>query len=176
MNIIDILSIALALSLDAVAISITNSIKTSNNNIKEYLIMSFSFGIFQMIMPIIGYLISYTFYKELESISNILSFIILFYLGISMIIKKETENQININIKNLFIYSIITSIDALSIGITLSFQNNNIIISSIIIGVVTFILCLLASILGNYFKKKYRRLSYIIGGILLIIISIKIII
>ena len=126
-----------------------------------------------MIMPIIGYLLSYSIYRNISMFNNIISFIILLIIGITMI--KENNNKTynnSLNIKELILLSIATSIDALSIGITLSLSKVNIISSSLIIGIITFILSFIGSIIGYKLGSKYQ-LSYI-GGILLIIIGIRI--
>lgn len=175
MNLLDIISIGFALSMDAVAVNISRSTTLKELKLKDYLIPSLFFGLFQMIMPLIGYLISYAFYNKIKSISNILTFIILMYLGLSLF-KKKNSIIFDLNIKELLFLSLITSIDALTIGITLSMQNKSIIPSSIIIGLITFLLCNISTYIGFYFGNKHERVGFIIGGIILIIIALKTII
>lgn len=172
MNIIEIVLIGLSLSMDAFTISIGKGIKT--NNFKIGLITVIFFSLFQFIMPIIGYYFGNMLSERIINYHSYFSSILLIIIGILMIKENEIDEFDNkLNIKELILLSIATSIDALVIGISFSFIKINIIISSIIIGLITFIICMIGYNLGNLFNKKCRQYSNLIGGITLIIIGIK---
>lgn len=157
--------------MDASSASITKSLGVKNRKKEKAIIIASFFAIFQTIMPIIGYFLGNIFSSRISIISKYIAFILLLYIGINMIINKDEYNT-KINFKELIILSIATSIDALIMGITFSFLRVNILISSLIIGIITFIMCTISFLLGsklNIDKKK----SQILGGIILIILGIK---
>ena len=171
MNIIELLLISLSLSMDAFTISICKGLR--NTNSKTGLVISFSFGLFQFIMPILGFYLGNIISNRLISYQSYLSSIILITIGILMIKEdKITELDYKLKFSELIFLSIATSIDAFVIGISFSFIKINIIYSSIIIGIITFILCLVGYFLGYLFHNKTHQ-SNIIGGITLIILGIK---
>ena len=174
MNIIDIILIALSLSMDALTVSICKGITIKNNKLHKSLIISIFFGLFQTIMPIIGYKFGSLF--NIDKIDHWISFIILSIIGFKMIkdaILKEDNYDNKLDIKTLILLSIATSIDALVIGISFSFLKVNIILSSIIIGTVTFILCFIGSYLSSKFTPSSRNYQ-IVGGLTLFAIGLKI--
>lgn len=172
MNIIEIVLIGLSLSMDAFTISICKGIK--DNNIKNGLITISFFALFQFIMPILGFYIGNILSDKIINYHSYFSSILLIVIGILMI-KSDKIDEINnkFNYKELFLLSIATSIDALVIGISFSFIKENIFTSSIIIGIITFIICFIGYYIGSLFNKKAHQYANIIGGIILIIIGIK---
>lgn len=173
MNILEIILIGISLSMDAFTISICKGLK--NNNQKDGLTITFFFALFQFIMPIIGFYLGNIFTERIINYHNYFSAILLIIIGILMI-KEDKINELNekLNYQELFFLSIATSIDALVIGISFSFNNSRILISSLIIGFITFIICNIGYYLGHLFHKKIHQYSGIIGGITLILIGIKI--
>lgn len=176
MNNLSIILTSVALAMDAFAVSL--SIGLGQNKIKLFkaLKVGLWFGLFQGIMPLIGYLLSYKLNNLTLSINNFIGFLILFILGINMIIdsfKKEENNLLNLNFKTMFILSIATSIDALAVGISFTLLNINIIYLVIIISIITFILSFIGVFIGKFLGKKYKTKMILIGGIILIIIAIK---
>ena len=172
MKIIEIILIGLSLAMDAFTVSICKGLK--DNNINTGIIISIFFSIFQFIMPILGFYLGNLLSNKIIYYQSYLSSIILITIGILMI-KEDKINDLDgkLNIKELFLLSIATSIDAFVIGISLSFVKTNIIYSSIIIGIITFIMSLLGYFLGNLFNKKTQQYSNIVGGITLILLGIK---
>ncbi len=172
MNKIEIILIALSLAMDAFTISICKGIK--NNNIKVGLITIISFAIFQFIMPILGYYLGNILSNKIINYHSYFSSILLIIIGILMI-KQDNIDELNIelNIKELILLSIATSIDALVVGISFSFIKTNILLSSSIIGFITLIVCAIGYYLGSLLNKKCHQYANIIGGITLIIIGIK---
>ena len=172
MNIFEIILIGLSLSMDAFAVSIILGLK--NNNTKTGIITSLFFGLFQFIMPILGYLLGNILSEKIINYQSYFSIIILISIGISMLFEKNNLVTYNkLSIKELFFLSIATSIDAFAIGISFSFLKTNILFSTIIIGIITFIISFIGYFLGHLFNKKAHQYANIIGGITLIIISIK---
>ena len=172
MNIIVVIIIGLSLGMDAFTISICKGL--NNSSLRQGLTISLLFAIFQFIMPIIGYFLGNIISDKIINYHSYFSAILLIIIGILMIKEdKIDELDSKLNFKELILLSIATSIDALVIGISFSFIKTNIIISSLIIGIITFIMCIIGYFLGNLFQKKAHQYSGIIGGITLILLGIK---
>lgn len=172
MNITLIILIGLSLSMDAFTISVCKGLKSKN--MKNGLITILFFSFFQFIMPILGYYLGNILSNRIINYHSYFSSILLIIIGILMI-KEEKIDEIDykLNYKELIILSIATSIDAFVIGISFSFITINIFISSLIIGLITFIMCYIGYNLGNLFNEKAHQYANIIGGITLILIGIK---
>lgn len=146
----------------------------SNKTLKNRIIISLFFGFFQALMPIIGYFIGYKLSDIISIFSSYIAFIFLFIIGLNMIINKDNINNKLLDLKSLITLSILTSIDAFFIGISLAFLHANIIVSSLIIGFITFTICFIGTFLGKILRSKLGNKSKILGGVLLILIAIKI--
>lgn len=178
MGIIELIIISISLAMDAFSASICKGLGEKNINLKNSLIVGGYFGFFQSLMPIIGYYLGNLLSDKIRAIDHFLAFILLVYIGISMIKEVKEKKEINnqLNFKEMIVLSIATSIDALIIGITLSFLDINIWLSILIIGIITLILTTIAYNIGSYFGLKYQKKAQIIGGSILIIMGIKILI
>lgn len=178
MSIVELILIGIGLGMDACSVAICKGLSMNKKDYKKAIIISLYFSIFQFIMPIIGYYFGYIFGNNLKIYSHLISFILLILLGINMI--KESFNKDhdilddNVNFKVMLIPSIATSIDALSIGITFSLLDINIFISCILIFIITFILSFIGTIIGQIFGIKYKNKSLILGGVILMIMGLKI--
>lgn len=172
MNILEIILVGLSLSMDAFTISITKGL--INTRIKTGLIISFFFGLFQFIMPIIGYYVGNNFSEKIINYNPYISMVLLITIGILIIKEKEEIIDNNLKFTELITLALATSIDALVIGISFSFLKVSILSSSIIIGIITFLICFLGYYLGNKFNKKVGKYSNLIAGSILIILGIKI--
>ena len=172
MDKLEIVLIGLSLAMDAFTISICKGLK--DNNIKTGLITTIFFSLFQFFMPIIGFYIGNIISDKIIYYHSYFSSIILIIIGILMI-KEDKINELDnkLNYKELVFLSIATSIDAFAIGISFSFIKTSILSSSLIIAIITFIMCLFGYYLGNLLNKKCHQYANIIGGITLIIIGIK---
>lgn len=164
--------------MDAFAISICKGLSMKEINWKKTRVVSTYFSIFQAIMPIIGYFLGSSFDKYLISFDHWIIFSILSIIGVNMI-KDAFKEQVvkkndNTDFKTMIVLAIATSIDALAVGVTFAFLDSNIIIASSIIGIVTFVLSFIGVIIGNKFGYRYQEKSEIFGGVILIIIGIKI--
>ena len=174
--------IGVSVSIDAFAVSISSGLKLNKLNINKLVLIPITFGVFQFAMTLLGYLLSSFLINNrfIFKYINFIAFFVLLFLGLKMIFldkKKESEYITNISFKELLIEGVSTSIDALSIGLTLYNQNIIIaIINSIFIGIITFGICLIGIILGKFYGIKYKKDASVLGGIILIIIGFKIII
>ena len=177
MTILELLLIAVSLSIDAFTVSICKGLNDNKHKIKNAFIISLFFGLFQGIMPIIGYYLGNIFTDRIIYYNPYISTILLISIGI--LIFKEDENidtNNKIKIGELFLLSIATSIDALVIGISFSFLKVNISLSSFIIAIITFIICFIGYFIGNSLNSKISKYSNRIAGIILISLGIKILI
>lgn len=170
----NILILSISLSLDAFSVSICKGLSIKRINKKDILKVGLYFGIFQAIMPLIGYFLGISFYRYINNVSGIIAFILLSFIGISMIKESFEVEELNdsLDFKEMIMLSIATSIDALVVGITLGILKTNIFISILVIGLITFINSCIGVIIGNRFGSKYTKLS-ILGGIILILLGLK---
>ncbi|MDI6861204.1 MAG: manganese efflux pump MntP family protein [Caldisericia bacterium] len=178
LNIVSILLIGIALSMDAFAVGLSCGITKRRFNFNYPFKISFSFGFFQFGMVVIGYLIGIRLLNFIKDYDHWVAFFILFFVGIKMIyesFKNECEKKINIdNFITLLILSIATSIDAFAVGISLSLLKIKILFPSIFIGITTFTLTLISIYSGFFLGKIFKRGAEIFGGLILISIGIKI--
>lgn len=174
----ELILIAIALAMDSVAVSIATGSKYKKINILTILKISLFFGIFQGLMPLIGYYAGGLFSSFIDSIDHFIAFGILVFLGYKMIkeaMENDFEDEIsNLKNKTLLILAIATSIDALAIGITFSFQEVDIFYAIFLITSITFVLCLIAIYIGKYLGGYLEDKAEYLGGIILIILGFKI--
>ena len=180
MNICEIILIGIGLAMDAFAVCICKGLSLKRIEKGKQLEISTYFSVFQAIMPLIGYLIGLTFNNSIQKFDHWVSFFLLCVIGINMI-KESFDNDIEkknnkIDIKTLLLLAIATSIDALAVGVTFAFLKTNILLSILIIGIITFILCMAGIKIGIKFGDKLHGRAEIVGGIILILIGFKILI
>ncbi len=179
MGILEIIFIGLGLAMDAFAVSVCKGLSMKKLNWKKAIIIGLYFGIFQMLMPVIGYGLGTAFESFVTSIDHWIAFILLVLIGGNMIkeaFSKESSESCNdcVDFKTMLILAIATSIDALAVGITFAFLQTNIILAVAIIGIVTFILSLIGVKIGNTFGNKYEKKAEFVGGFILVLIGLKI--
>lgn len=178
MGIIEIVLIAIGLAMDAFAVSVCKGLSMKKMNWKKGCIVALYFALFQAIMPTIGFLLGTTFTELVTQIDHWLTFILLVVIGANMLkeaFSKENERlNDEVNFKTMIILALATSIDALAIGITFAFLNVNLLFSISIIGIITFVLSLIGVKIGNTFGYKYEKKAEAFGGIILILLGIKI--
>ena len=178
MTILEILLIAIGLAMDAFAVSICKGLSMKKMNWKKALIVGAYFGIFQALMPIMGYFLGSTFEDLVTHIDHWIAFVLLVAIGGNMLKEAFANNSENCNdnvdFRTMSILAIATSIDALAVGITFAFLQADIWISATIIGIVTFIISIIGVKIGNRFGNKYERRAETVGGFILIFMGIKI--
>ena len=178
MGIFEIIGIGIGLAMDAFAVSICKGLSMKKINWKSAIIIGLYFGIFQAGMPVIGYFLGTTFSSLVETIDHWIAFILLAIIGGKMI-KDSTDDELDkrndkIDIKTMLLLSIATSIDALAVGVTFAFLEADPRQAIIIIGVITFILSIIGVKIGNSYGPTFQNKAELTGGIILIIIGLKI--
>lgn len=195
MNIVSIIFTAIALAMDAFAVSITKGMTLKSLSKGIAIKIALFFGVFQAAMPLIGWILGIGFQDHIKAIDHWVALILLSILGGKMIYefykgRKEEKDEVNdaeievsttlesdkneLSNKELTTLAIATSIDALAVGISFAFLDVNIILSSLIIGVITFIICFIGVIAGKKIGGLFKDYAELIGGIILIIIGINI--
>ena len=178
MNIIDILFIGLGLSMDAFAVSVCKGLAMKKMNIKKALVCSLYFGVFQALMPLIGYFLGSGFKNVVSSVDHWIAFVLLGIIGINMIKEAKSCETVNdaMDVKTMLTLAVATSIDALAIGVTFAFLKVSIIPAISIIGTTTFVCCFIGVKLGSIFGEKLKTKAEIAGGVVLILMGTKILI
>ncbi|MBE5967546.1 MAG: manganese efflux pump [Lachnospiraceae bacterium] len=182
MDLFTLILLALGLATDAFAVSLSNGMCACTVTKKHAIATAFTFGFFQAAMPILGYFLGCTFSDVVSRFQHWIALFLLGAIGVNMIwdaIKdqKNPEDCSNKNIftvSNLIIQGIATSIDALAVGVSLAVINVNILTSSLVIGIITFICCIFGVYLGHKFGSLLGIHARLIGGILLILIGLRI--
>ena len=198
MNITTIVLTAFALAMDVFAVSVTKGMTLKNLTKAIAIKIALFFGVFQAAMPLIGWLLGISFQGYIKAIDHWIALILLSILGGKMIyefyesrkegtsenedtesevsttLEGEENNKYEISNKELTTLAIATSIDALAVGISFAFLNVNIVSSSLIIGIITFIVCFIGVIAGKKIGAIFKDYAELIGGIILILIGINI--
>lgn len=178
MEMVEILLISIGLAMDAFAVSVCKGLAMKKMSWKKAIIIGLYFGIFQAVMPVIGYFLGTTFERFITNVDHWVAFILLVGIGINMVkeaFDKESENRNdNVDVKTMLVLSIATSIDALAIGITFACLKIHIVMPVITIGLITFIISVIGVKIGNRFGDKYEKKAEIMGGVILILLGIKI--
>lgn len=175
-----IIPVGLALAMDAFAVSIGKGLCLNKLMLKHQIITGLYFGAFQAIMPVIGYFIGYMFKDLISAVDHWISFILLALIGINMIrealSKTETCDTLSnsFSAKAMLPLAVATSIDALTAGITFVFLEINIAYAAFVIGIITFILSYTGVFIGYKFSGKFKSASEFAGGVILIVMGIKI--
>lgn len=178
MEVMTIFLIALSLAMDAFAVSIANGVSVTHFGKKEAIKQGIYFGLFQFLMPLLGWLLGISVKNAMEAIDHWIAFFLLALIGGSMIwesLKKEEQKNITVlTNKNLVLQAIATSIDALAIGVSFAILEVHIVFASAVIGVVAFVLSYIGGILGKYLGEFLQKKASIAGGIVLIAVGFKI--
>lgn len=178
MEIVTIIVLAIGLAMDAFAVSVCKGLSIQNTKLKDSIIVGAWFGGFQALMPLIGYLAGVNFAKYIEAFDHWIAFGLLALIGINMIResfnKEEKEESASLAAKIMLVLAIATSIDALAVGISFAFVNYNIILSIIFIGAITFAISAIGVKIGSIFGTKYKNKAELAGGLILILIGLKI--
>ena len=177
MNIFELFVLAIGLSMDAFAVSICKGLSLGKIKVKHMCMAGLWFGGFQALMPLIGYYLGSFFADMITKYSHWIAFILLLFIGGNMI--KESfgeEEKVNddMGVKSMFLLAIATSIDALAVGVSLAFLKVNIIPAVSFIGCIAFVCSAAGVKIGSLFGDKYQSKAELCGGIILILIGVKI--
>ena len=180
MDTFSIILIAIGLSMDSFAVSVTNGLTIRNLNVKRILTISFSLAIFQALMPLIGWFAGIGVEGYIKDFDHWIAFVLLFFIGVKMVYegftKDETAKDSELQILVLIGQSFATSIDAFAVGLSFALLDISIVTPVLIIGIITFGVSLIGLQLGKYFGKKIGKSVEIFGGIVLMGIGFKILI
>lgn len=179
---IELFLIGVGLSMDAFAVSVCKGLGMQRVNKKQMLVIGLYFGGFQALMPLIGWVLGIRFQEYITSMAHWVAFVLLIIIGGKMIVeairdKDEVEigeKDLPLNHKELLLLAVATSIDALAVGITFAFLGTPIIEAISIIGCTTLGLSMLGVVIGNFFGTLYKKKAEIAGGVILILIGLKI--
>lgn len=182
MDLVSLIFLAIGLAMDAFAVSIALGLKVPvKDKWKTALKAGLFFGIAQGVMPLIGWILGNGFSKYIESIDHWVAFILLAIIGGKMIYEaihpdEDEESEVDTGMKRMFILAIATSIDALAVGISFAFLNVNIINAVLIIGIITLVTSAIGVIIGKIFGDLFSGKAEIVGGVILILIGLKILV
>ena len=184
MGYLEIFLTGIALAMDAFAVSICKGIKMPKLRKSHIVIIAVFFGGFQMLMPLIGWLLGSQFVQYISKFDHWIAFALLAFIGVKMAIEsfKHEEEECckcgsKLDFKELVVLAIATSIDALAVGITFAlYPDINILPSISIIGIVTFVICAGGVVIGHKFGAKFKSKAELLGGIVLVIIGLKLLI
>ena len=179
MGIIEIILIAVSLAMDAFAVSICKGLSMKKMDWKKAIIIGLYFGIFQGGMPLIGYFLGVGFEESIKFIDHWIAFGLLAFIGGNMIkeaLSKNDEDEVDdsVDFKTMIVLAVATSIDALAVGVTFAFLNVNILLAVALIGIITFVISCIGVKLGNVFGDKYEKKAELAGGVVLVLIGLKI--
>ena len=178
MSLWELFVIAVGLSMDAFAVSICKGLSVRRLKPKHVLIAGLYFGGFQALMPLLGYFLGKQFQSLITSADHWIAFILLGLIGFNMIREARNGDEENLNesmgVKAMLPLAVATSIDALAVGITFAFMQVQIAPAVSFIGVTTFLLSAAGVKIGNVFGMKYKAKAELFGGIVLILMGLKI--
>ena len=180
---IELFLLGIGLAMDAFAVSVCKGLGMRRLNKKQTLIIGLYFGGFQALMPLIGWLLGSQFQKYITSIDHWIAFILLGFIGGKMMIEairewneEETVDVIDapLDHKNMLVLAVATSIDALAVGITFAFLDTPIIEAITIIGITSMVISIIGVVVGNFFGSRYKSKAEFIGGLILVLLGLKI--
>lgn len=182
MDLLTRIIIAFGLAADAFAVSVTNGICCCKVSKKNILATSLTFGFFQGVMPVFGFFLGKTFSDVISRYQHFVALLLLGSIGVNMLLEALKEhkhpetfcpNNDIFTAKNLILQGIATSIDALAVGVSFAAMKVNILTTSLLIGIITFLCCTLGVYIGRKFGSLLGLRARLVGGILLIMIGIK---
>ena len=180
MSTYELFIIAVGLSVDALAVAICKGLSMAKMIWRKGIIVGLWFGGFQALMPLIGYLLGAQFESKITAFDHWIAFILLGLIGGNMIREgvsgDEEKTDDSVSIKSMLPLAIATSIDALAVGVTFAFLRVNIVYAVSFIGVITFLLSTVGVKVGNVFGARYKSKAEIAGGVILILMGLKILI
>lgn len=176
MSFVSLFLIAVGLSMDAFAVSVCKGLSMGKIQWKYALYTGVYFGGFQAFMPFLGYLLGSQFKEAITSIDHWIAFVLLGIIGLNMIHESRDKEcpSPSFDVKTMTLLAVATSIDALAVGITFAFLQVNIVPAVLFIGCTTFVLSIAGVAVGNVFGSKYKSRAEVAGGIILILMGLKI--
>lgn len=180
MGVIELLLMAVGLSMDAFAVSVCKGLAIKSVTAKQMVIVGLWFGGFQALMPVIGYFVGSAFKGAIEAIDHWIAFALLLLIGLGMVREAvkgdDKEADASLSPRKMLPLALATSIDALAAGVSFAFLDVNIFLAALFIGVITFSLSMVGVKVGAVFGKKYQNRAELLGGVILILLGVKILV
>ncbi|CAK7012428.1 MAG: putative manganese efflux pump MntP [Paraeggerthella hongkongensis] len=183
MGFVELLLVGVGLSMDAFAVSVCKGLCMKRLNMRQALVIALFFGGFQALMPLIGWALGTQFEQFITPVDHWIAFGLLLIIGAKMLwdsFHGDDDEQLScavdgrLDLRELTMMAVATSIDALAVGITFAFLRVDIVASVVVIGVTTFALSLVGVAVGHRFGARYEKTATIAGGVVLILIGLKI--
>lgn len=180
MTFLEILAIAVGVSMDAFAVSVCKGLSVRTLRPKHSLSVGLWFGSFQALMPLIGYFVGIYFSDLLTSVDHWIAFVLMAIIGVNMVMEARSDEQDDIcpdfSFRTMLALAIATSIDALAVGVSFAFLNVDIWLSVLLIGVTTCLFSMVGVKIGNAFGSRFKSTAELLGGIILIFMGVKILV
>ena len=179
----ELLLLAVGVSMDAFAVSVCKGLAMQKADLRAGLTCGLWFGGFQALMPLIGFFLGTLFSAAIESVDHWVAFILLFIIGFNMLKEALSRNcgceceqhSADLSAKTMFVMAVATSIDALAVGISLAMAGDvNIFSAILLIGLCTCLFCIAGVKIGNIFGSRFEKKAQLAGGLILILLGIKI--
>lgn len=180
MGFFELFALAVGLSMDAFAVSVCKGLSMKRADAKGMAVCGAWFGCFQGLMPLIGFMLGSFFAGAIESVDHWIAFGLLALIGVNMLReaffgKDDKEEDADLSVKTMFILAVATSIDALAVGISLAMAGKvNIWMAVLLIACTTFILSAVGVKVGSVFGNRFERKAEIAGGVILIVLGVRI--
>lgn len=181
MGFLTLMALAVGLSMDAFAVSVCKGLSMKKAGVKGMAVCGGWFGSFQALMPLIGFLLGSLFANAIVSVDHWIAFGLLALIGVNMLREafsegeEDKEESADLSARTMFVLAVATSIDALAVGISLAMAGNvNIWAAVLLIGCTTFLLSAIGVKVGSIFGNKFEKKAQIAGGVILILLGIKI--
>ena len=177
MGFLELFLIGIGLSMDAFAVAVCKGLGMGRVNKGQTVVIALFFGGFQALMPLIGWGLGRQFERYITSVDHWIAFLLLAYIGGKMVweaLRGEESVSGGFDLRELLMLAVATSIDALAVGITFAFLKVEILSAVSIIGCTTFLLSLLGVVIGNRFGSRYQQRAEVTGGVILVLIGLKI--
>ena len=182
MGFVELFLVAVGLSMDAFAVSVCKGLCMKRLDVRQALVIALFFGGFQALMPLVGWALGTQFEQYITPVDHWIAFVLLAFIGGKMLWDafRGGEEELScpadgkLDLRELVMLSVATSIDALAVGITFAFLRVDIVSSVALIGATTFVLALAGVAVGHRFGARYEKPATIVGGIVLVLIGTKI--
>ena len=179
MGVIEIIIIGISLSMDAFAASVCSGLKMKKLDYGQAALISLFFGGFQAIMPALGWALGQFFAAYVDKYDQYIAFLVLAFLGCKMlwdVLRGGDDSAVGrLDMRSIFAMSFATSVDALAVGVTFGMdQTVRIAPAALLIGATTFVICFAGVVIGNIFGARWQRKAQIVGGLMLIMVGLKI--
>ena len=178
MDLWELFVIAVGLSMDAFAVSICKGLSTPRLRLRHSLICGGYFGLFQALMPTLGWLLGVQFQATIASLDHWIAFILLGIIGVNMIRESRENEEESVDssfaFRTMLPLAVATSIDALAVGVTFAFLQVDIVPAVLFIGCTTFVISAVGVKVGAVFGARFQHQAELLGGVVLVLMGVKI--